>query len=200
MDTTPVYAIPFPEDPDPPDGPDQMEAMALRMEALLASLTAQVASELAARAKGVVKTANVGTSSDADTTGIITDSLTFTAEAGRSYRVSVLTPVLDNQANVAQTAITVIRWAAGASVTVGGTAIAKDVTNTPATNVSATAGSAAETAQLVTHFAPGAGQVTVGIHLAASSAASAIRFLASGTTGPDLTGKFIIEDIGLTAA
>lgn len=35
-DTTPVYALPFPESSDPPDGPSQFEALALAVEEILA--------------------------------------------------------------------------------------------------------------------------------------------------------------------
>ena len=149
--------------------------------------------------RGLVGRAAIGTSSDQNTTGAITDSVTFTAEANRCYRVSVLTPVLDNQTGgtVAQTAIITLRWAAGGSVTMGGTLIAKAINNVPSGGSSSTAGSAATTSSLVGVINnPSAGTTTVGVGLNASSAGSDVRFLASGTTGPDSNGSIIVEDIG----
>lgn len=194
--TTPTYALPYPEASDPPNGPSQIQALALALEAKIALIDAAVA-VAATRAKGVVGSTPIGTSSSADTTGLITDSITFTAEAGRAYRVSVLTPVVDNDGSASQTAVVTLRWATGASVTIGGTLIAKGVQNTPPTTTSSTPGSSAETLALIGYLNnPGAGQVTIGVGLAALSASSTIRFLASGTSGPNANGVFVVEDVG----
>lgn len=200
--TTPTYAIPYPEATDPPNGPSQMQALALAVEALIAANAALIAANTAAanaRAKGVVGAASIGTSADVGTTEVITDSVTFTAEAGRAYRVSVMTPVLDNQATASQTAITTIRWASGATVSNAGSLIAKGIGNTPGVTGSSSPGSAAETITMIGYINnPPAGQVTVGLGLAASSASSNVRYLASGTTGPDKAGILFVEDVGPT--
>jgi hypothetical protein len=149
------------------------------------------------RAKGIIASTPIGTSSDCTTAGSITNSITFTAEADRAYAVNVLTPVIDNQATAAQTGIVTIRWAVGASVAISDALIAKAISNTPGSTGSSTAGSAAETVGLVALLNdPAAGQTTIGVGLAASSASSNVRFLASGTTGPNANGVFYIEDIG----
>lgn len=192
-DTTPVYALPYLEPSDPPDIAGGLQDLATAVEAVLAANAAAAA----ARAKGVVGQTPIGTSASANTTGIITNSVTFIAEANRAYRVSVLTPVVDNDGTANQTAVVTIRWATGASVVIGSTLIAKGVQNTPPTTTSSTPGSSAETLALVGYLNnPGAGQVTVGVGLEALSASSTIRFLASGTSGPNANGVFVVEDIG----
>lgn len=199
-DTTPVYGIPYPESADPPDGPSQMQALALEVETELvrvdAAATALTAT-VAARAKGVVSAGSTTSSGDVGTTETIISSRTFTAEANRCYRVSYTTPVLDNQGTASQTAIVTLRHAAGASVTNAGTLIAKAINNVPPTTTSTSPGTAAETATLVgwINNAP-AGQRTVGVGLAALSASSNIRTLAANTVGPDLNPLLVIEDVG----
>jgi hypothetical protein len=198
--TTPTYGIPYPEATDPPNGPAQMQALALEVEAEITRVDTTAAANTTAanaRAKGVKGSTPIGTSASANTTGIITDSVTFTAEAGRAYRVNVLTPVIDNDASASQTAVVSIRWAAGASVAITDALIAKAVQNTPPTTTSNSPGSAAETVAMVAYLNnPAAGQVTVGVGLAALSASSTIRFLASGTSGPNANGVFVVEDVG----
>lgn len=198
--TTPTYGLPYPEASDPPNGPTQIQALAEEVEDELTRIDATAAANTTAanaRAKGVVGQSAIGTSSSANTTGIITNSVTFIAEANRAYRVNVLTPVVDNDGSANQTAVVTIRWATGASVAIGGTLIAKGVQNTPPTTTSSTPGSSAETLSLVGYLNnPGAGQVTVGVGLEALSASSTIRFLASGTSGPNANGVFVVEDIG----
>lgn len=187
--TTTAYALPYPETTDPPDGAAQIKALAEAVDTVLATL--------ATRGKGVVASVVVGTSSDIGTTETITASATFNAEAGRAYRVSLTTPVLDNQASASQTAIVTLRHAAGATVTSAGTIIAKAVRNTPATTASTSAGSAAETATAVGWInGAAAGQRTVGVGLAAASASSNVRFLAGSTIGPDITPTLVVEDVG----
>lgn len=191
--TTPTYGLPYLEPLDPPDIAGGLQDLAEAAEAALATIAAAAA----ARAKGVVGSVSVGTSADATTTEVITDTVTFTAEAGRAYRVSVLTPVLDNSATAAQTAIVTIRSAAGASVTNADTLLAKAINNVPPGTVSSTPGTAAETVALVGYINnPAAGQRSVGLGLAAASASSNVRFLASGTTGPDKAGWLVVEDVG----
>ena len=188
--TTTVYGLPYPETTDPPNGPAQMQDLAEEVEVELVRIDGFAP-------RGVKGSAPIGTSASANTTGIITNSVTFTAEAGRAYRVNVLTPAIDNDGSASQTAVITIRWVAGASVAITDTLIAKGVQNTPATTTSTSPGSAAETAAMVAYLNnPGAGQVTVGIGLAALSASSTIRFLASGTSGPNANGVFVVEDIG----
>lgn len=146
--------------------------------------------------KGVVGNTTIGSSSDVGVTETITDSITFTAVANRCYEVVAMTPVLDNQATAAQSAIVTLRHASGASVTSAGTLIAKATNNLPPTTTSTNAGTAAETATLVGYINNvAAGQRTVGIGLAAQ-AASNIRFLAAGTIGPDISPFFVVKDIG----
>lgn len=183
---TSVYGLPYLEPTDPPDIAGGLQDLA---EATETALTGG--------GRGVVGSAVVGTSADTGTTEVITNSVTFTASAGRAYRVSLGTPVLDNQGSAAQTAIVTLRWAPGATVNNSGTVIAKAVRNTPAVTGSTTAGSAAETASLTGWIRnPGAGQVTVGVGLAAQSGSSNIRFLAGSTIGPDLTPLLVVEDAG----
>lgn len=191
--TTPIYALPYLEPLDPPDIAGGLQDLAEAVETALAAANAAAN----ARARGVVGSSPIGTSADVGTTEVITNSITFTALAGRAYRVNVLTPVLDNQATAAQTAIVNVRWAAGATVTNASTLIAKGINNTPGATGSTTPGSAAETLSLVGYLNnPAAGSVTVGVGLAAASASSNVRFLASGTLGPNANGVFVVEDIG----
>lgn len=184
--TTPTLGLPFPELTDPPDGAAQLQALAEAVEA-----------ELVARAKGLVDRVQVGTSTDVGTTEVITDDITFTVEAGRAYKVTVVTPVLDNQATAAQTAVVTLRHAAGGSVSNSATLIGKAVKNVPAATGSSTPGSAAVTTMLVGWIeGAAAGTRTVGLGLAALSSGSDVRFLASGTSGPDSYGVFSVEDAG----
>jgi hypothetical protein len=192
--TTATYALPYPEATDAPNGPAQIQALAQAVDALVASITARYA-------KGIVARVPVGTSADIGTTETITASGSFTAEAGRDYEITLTTPVLDNQGTGAQTAIVTARWAAGASVSNAGNLIAKGDNNTPGSTGSSTAGSAAETVTIHGSFYPNiAGQVTVGVGLAALSATTNIRFLQAGTVGPDLIPELIVKDIGAHVA
>lgn len=185
---TPTYALPYPQSADPPDGPGQIGALAAAVEAVLV--------QLAVRAKGAIAEVAVGTSGDV-TAEAITDAVTFTAEAGRRYRVTVCTPVIDNQAAGVQTGVVTLRHAAGASVTAAGTIIGKAVNNAPAGTGSSTPGSSAETVTLVGYINNvTAGQRTVGVGLAATGV-TAIRFLAAGTVGPDYIPQLVVDDVGL---
>lgn len=185
-DTTATYALPYLEPLDPPD-----------IAGGLQDLAEAVDSALGGGARGVVAQVAVNSSADIGTTETITHSVTFTAAAGRAYRVSLTTPVLDNQGSASQTAIVTLRHAAGATVTNTGTLIGKAVRNTPAVTGSTTAGSAAETTTVLGWINnPGAGQRTVGVGLAAQSASSNIRFLAGSTIGPDMTPLLVVEDAG----
>lgn len=147
-------------------------------------------------AKGTIGRTAVGTSADIGASETITNSVTFTAEANRCYKVSLNTPVLDNQGTGAQTAIITLRYAAAGSVTSAGTLIAKSIKNCPASTGSATAGAAA-----VTTFIQGiisgaaAGTTTVGVGLTRDGTTD-IRFLVAGTEGPDFSPYLLIEDIG----
>lgn len=148
-------------------------------------------------ARGVLGTEIVGTSANVGITETITDSVTFTAIANRCYRVSVTTPVLDNDATAANTAIVTLRHAAGATVTAADTIIGKAVANLPATGVSTTPGDAAVTVTvlgLINNAA--AGQRTAGLGLATLTSASNVRFLAGTTSGPDHSPYLVVEDIG----
>lgn len=149
------------------------------------------------RAKGFIATTPIGTSASANTAGIITNSITFTAEAGRMYEVNALTPVVDNDGTGAQTAIITLRWAVGPTVVIGDSLAAKAVVNMPGATSSSTPGTAAETVTLFGLLAPPAGQFTVGIGLAMLSATTTGRFLASGTSGPNANGILMVKDIGL---
>lgn len=147
--------------------------------------------------KGAVNRVQLGTTADIGTTETITHSVTFTAEANRMYRVTLSTPVIDNQATAANTAIVTLRYAAGASVTAGGTLVGKGTKNVPATTTSTTAGDAAETVTVngeLNNIA--AGQTTVGVGLAALSASSNVRFLVAGTVGPDFQPYLTVWDEG----
>lgn len=147
--------------------------------------------------RGAMVRTITGTTADIGTTETIVFSATFTAEANRIYRVTLTTPVLDNQASAANTAIVTLRWAAGASVTSGGTLIGKATNNVPPTTASSTAGSAAETVTIggeMNNIA--AGQTTVGVGLAALSASSNVRFLQAGTVGPDFQPYLTVWDEG----
>ncbi len=46
--STPTYAFPYPEDLDPPNGPDQIGALALAVEGKFVSVDAALAAALAA--------------------------------------------------------------------------------------------------------------------------------------------------------
>ncbi len=187
--TTPTYGLPYLEPLDPPDIAGGLEALAEAVEGQVARLDAA--------APGVMGSTPIGTSADVTTTEVITDTVTFVAEAGRAYRVSVMTPVLDNQATAGQTAIVTIRYASGPSVTNADALVGKAVNTVPGATASSTPGSAAETVTMVAFINnPPAGQLTVGVGLAASSASSNVRFLASGTTGPNANGVFVVEDVG----
>lgn len=191
--STPVYALPYLELSDPPNIAAGLQDLATAVEAVLQAV--------AVRAKGILARVPVGTSADIGTTETITASVSFTAEPGRDYRISLTTPVIDNQGTGAQTGIVTARWAAGGSVSAAGNLIAKGVGNTPGSTGSSTAGSAAETVTIVGPFYPNvAGQVTVGVGLAALSAVTNVRFLQAGTVGPDLIPELIVEDIGAHVA
>lgn len=187
MSATTSLGLPYLEPLDPPDIAGGLQALA---EAVNAILTA-----ISVRAKGVIAEVAVGTSADV-TAEAITDAVTFTAEAGRRYKVTVITPVIDNQGTGAQTGVVTLRHAAGASVTAGGTIIGKYVGNAPGSTGSSTPGSSAETATLVGWINnPSAGQRTVGVGLAATGV-TAVRFLAAGTVGPDYIPQLVVEDAG----
>ena len=189
-DTTTVYDLPYLEPSDPPDIAGGLQDLAEAVEAELVRIDA-------AAARGVAAAGTVPLSGDVGTTETITASLTWTALAGRAYRVSVMTPALDNQASAAQTAIVTLRHAAGASVSNTGTLIAKAIANVPPTTTSTNPGAAAETVTLVAFINnPGAGQRTVGVGLAALSGSSNVRFLPGNTAGPDLNPSFVVEDCG----
>lgn len=194
MDSTPVYSLPFPEDTDAPDGPAQLEALALGVETELVRIDAAIAVPWARGAKARVI---LGTTADIGGTETIVFNVTFTAEADRCYKVTAMTPVLDNQGTGAQTGIVTLRYVAGAGpVTNAGTLIAKAVQNGPASTGSSTAGSAAQTVTLIGHINdPSAGSVNVGIGLTRSGTTD-IRFLQAGTIGPDFQPYLLVEDIG----
>lgn len=147
--------------------------------------------------RGAVARVAVNTSSDIGATETITHSVTFTALADRCYRVSVTTPMVDNQGTGAATGIVTLRYAAGASVTNAGTLIAKATVNVNSTTTSTTPGDAAVTTTLVGHINDAAaGQTTVGIGLTRAGTTN-VRFLAGTTIGPDFTPYLLVEDIGI---
>ncbi len=189
MDATPTYALPFPESSDAPDVPSHLELLAVALETQLAAL--------ALRPRGAVARVILATTADIGATETTVANVTFTALASRMYKVTAMTPVIDNQGSGAQTGIVTLRWVAGAGpVTNAGTLIAKATVNGPATTGSTTAGAAAETATLIGHInGPAAGSVNVGILLTRSGTTD-IRFLQAGTIGPDFQPYLLVEDIG----
>ena len=96
MGTTTYYAIPYPAGSDPPAGAPQMQSLAERVDAVVKS-NADADTALAVRVSTVenqTKTGRVAsTTSQSATTGITSDidvvTVTFTAVAGRRYKVSV---------------------------------------------------------------------------------------------------------------
>jgi hypothetical protein len=187
MTATTSLGLPYLEPLDPPDIAGGLQALAEAVDAILTAV--------AVRAKGVIAQTNVGISGDY-VTETIAASVTFTAEANRMYRVTVVTPVIDNQGTGAQTGIVTLRHATGGSVTAAGTLVGKAVSNAPGSTGSSTAGSAAETVTLVGWINnPAAGQLTVGVGLAPTGA-TAVRFLSGGTSGPDYIPQLVVEDAG----
>ncbi len=195
MDSTPVYAFPFPEDTDAPDGPAQLEALALAVEAKIGTILSLA--DLVSLPRGRKARVQVGTSADVGATETITNNVTFTAEANRCYRVSVVTPPIDNQGAGVQSPIVTLRYVAGAGpVTNAGTLIARATCNGPSTTGSTVIGNAAVTTTLIGHINnPAAGTTNVGIGLTRLGTTD-VRFLVAGTIGPDFTPYILIEDIG----
>ncbi len=90
--STPVYAFPYPEDLDPPNGPDQIGALALAVEGKFvsvdAALAAAVAAEITAwRPKYLRKGAD-----QSKTNSTLVDDAVFTAQAygaGQTWEVTL---------------------------------------------------------------------------------------------------------------
>lgn len=194
MDATPVYGFAFPEDTDAPDGPAQLEELALDVEAKLVAVDAAAA----LLPRGARARISVGTSADIGAVETITANGTFTAAANRCYRVSLTTPAIDNQGAGVQSPIVTLRYVVGAGpVTNAGTLIAKaTVTSGASTTGSTVVGNSAGTVTLIGHINNvAAGSVNVGVGLTRLGTTD-LRFLVAGTIGPDFTPYILIEDIG----
>lgn len=189
MNATPVYSLSFPEDTDTPDGPAQLENLALDVEAKFVTNDAAIA----ALPRGVLaarKSTGNGTPVTAETVQL---SASFTAVAGRTYRVLASGGTLDGPAaGAANSAQLILRWAAGASVTVAGAAIGRIQMAIPASGTPNEESSIPGFEGLIVGAA--AGTTTVGVTLASSNGANVVGIFSTSTSGLTIT----VEDVGPT--
>lgn len=118
--TTPTYGFPYPTAGDVPAGYSQMQALALSLEAKIVAMDAILNAQITTRFKGAVTPGTnqvIGTSET-----IMDEKLTFSAVSGRKY---LLLHSADHAlTGGSATASTYnFRYAAGASLTTGGTLI-----------------------------------------------------------------------------
>lgn len=185
--TTPVYAFPYPENSDPPNGPGQLGALALALETKFVTNDANLPRGLLA-----IKRSNLNSNSTPITAETVQLSVSFTAVAGRAYRVLFSGGTVDSAGPTACAGIIIMRWAAGGTVTTAGTAIARTQTAIPASGAPNDEGSSNAMEGHIIGAA--AGTTTVGITLT-STTAVAVGFFSTSVSGLCLT----VEDVGLAA-
>lgn len=118
--TTPTYGFPYPTASDTPAGHTQMQALAESLEAKIVAMDAILNAQIATRFKGTAKPGTdqvIGTSET-----IMTETVTFTAVSGRSYLI-LHTADFATASGTALNTTYNYRYAAGASLTTGGTLI-----------------------------------------------------------------------------
>lgn len=125
------------------------------------------------------------------TTETMQMTLTFTAEASRTYKVHVSAAIVDNETTTANAGILIVRWAAGGSVTTSSTVLSRTQIATPASSSSNLASAVPGFDGLLTGAS--AGSVTVGLTLQPIDGTSAVRLLPTSTGGPVL----YVEDVGV---
>lgn len=169
--TTPTYGFPYPTSSDTPAGYSQIQALAVALEAKITAMDAVLNAQIATRFKGAVTPAtnqDIGTSET-----IMDEKLTFTAVSGRKY---LLLHTADHAlVSGASTASTYnFRYAAGASLTTGGTLIETFIGPPP--------NGAHQTFTRHTVFtAPSSGTFTVGLGYLTNGTGS-VRFYANSKT------------------
>ncbi len=183
MPSTPATALPYPALTDAPNSPQQLQALAERIEARYP--------------RGAVALARFGTSVTA-TGATIVYSHTFTALAGRLYRVTFSLPVLDDQSGTSGTfngsVDLYIRGAAGTSVTTTGT-----ILGFSRVGLRGDSSNNAHGTTVVGYLNnPAAGSYTVGLSLTPITS-TAVRVLPPGTD-PAQGAQLLIDDIGAAVA
>jgi hypothetical protein len=120
MPTTPIYAFPYPALSDSPDGPTQIQSLALALETKIAAMDAILNAQIATRFMGSAAPGADQVIGTAET--IMTETVTFNAVSGRRYLIIHS----DDYATASGSPTSQVfnyRYAAGASLTTGGTLI-----------------------------------------------------------------------------
>lgn len=166
--TTPTYGFPYPTASDVPAGHTQMQALATALEAKIVAMDAILNAQIAARYMG---TSAPGTDQVIGVSEVILDEkVTFTAVSGHKY---LIMHTADNAvATGSPTAATYnYRYAAGASLTTGGSLIQTYVGPPPS-------GAHVTDTRHTVFIAPSSGQFTVGAGYFTNSSAT-VRFYAN---------------------
>lgn len=166
--TTPTYGFPYPTASDTPAGYSQMQALAESLEAKIAAMDAVLNAQIASRFKGSLAPGTDQVIGVSET--IMDEKITFTAVSGRSY---LIIHTADNAiASGTPTAATYnYRYAAGATLTTGGTLIQTYLGPPPS-------GAHVTDTRYTVFVAPSSGQFTVGCGYFTNSAAT-VRFYAN---------------------
>lgn len=168
MGATPTYAFPYPASGDTPNGAAQIQALAVALEAKIVAMDAILNAQITARYFGTVTPGTdqvIGTSET-----IMDEKITFTAVSGHKY---LILHSADNAiASGSPTAATYnYRYAAGATLTTGGTLIRQYIGPPPS-------GAHTTDSRHTIFIAPSSGQYTVGCGYVTNGAAT-VRFYAN---------------------
>jgi hypothetical protein len=165
---TPTYGFPYPTANDTPSGYTQIQALAVSLEAKITAMDAILNAQIATRFLG---TSAPGTDQVIGTSETIMDErVTFTAVSGHKY---LILHTADNAiASGSPTAATYnYRYAAGASLTTGGTLLRQYIGPPPS-------GAHTTDERHTTFTAPSSGVYTVGCGYLTNGAAT-VRFFAN---------------------
>lgn len=185
MDATGTYAFPFPELSDAPNTAAHIEALAEAVEAKFEANDAALPRGI----KAIKRSTGNGTPVTAETLQL---SVTFTAEANRTYMCRASGGTVDGAAAAAVHAgVLNIRYAAGGTVTTAGTGIARTQVAVPSSGSSNEEGSIPGFEGPIVGAA--AGSVTVGVFLS-SSTADVVGLFSTSVAGLTL----VVEDAGPT--
>lgn len=166
--TTPTYGFPYPTANDTPSGYTQIQALAVALEAKIAAMDTILNAQITSRFKGSSAPGTDQVIGTAET--IMDERVTFTAVAGRQY---LIIHTADNAiATGAPTAAVYnYRYAAGATLTTGGTLLHNYAGPPPS-------GAHVTDTRHVLFTAPSSGQFTVGCGYF-TNGASTVRFYAN---------------------
>jgi hypothetical protein len=203
MGTTPNYAFPYPAGTDSPAGHTEIQALAAAVDTALnteagtraaadatnAATSTSLQSQLNAAGLGRMGSYQDTSGATSATTEVKLGQFTFTAVAGRRYRLSISGPQNNSATTGSPTASLLrARWAVGATVTTAGTALLE----VQATDYNGLT----EMSSGVVEIAPGtftAGTVAVGLFFQGVLINSGTSKYGNGSVQPSIVS---VEDIG----